>query len=41
MRRDAAGAIPDSAIERFLEMLERLEKLDDVGGLMACLRPNA
>jgi 2-methylcitrate dehydratase PrpD len=39
MRRDAAAAIPDAAIDRFLEMVDRLEELDDVGRLMACLRP--
>lgn len=40
MRRDAAGVIPDAAIDRFLEMIQRLEDLEDVGKLMACLRPD-
>lgn len=39
MEREAAGILPRNKIEGFLELLERLEDISDMGQVMECLTP--
>jgi len=39
MERDASGVLPPQQIERFLALLEDLERLDDVSDLLRSLVP--
>jgi 2-methylcitrate dehydratase PrpD len=39
MEREARGVLPPEKVERFAELLQNLEKLDDAAMLVACLVP--